>query len=75
VDVGDAEDGHDGIARVLLHGPAIGLDLLPHLVEEGGEEGAQVLGVVARGQLGRPGQVGEEDGDRFRSSLAAMGPL
>jgi hypothetical protein len=37
--------------------------VLAHLVEEGREQGAEMLRIVTRGQLGRAGQVGEEDGD------------
>jgi len=60
-----AEDGHDGIARVFLDGAAEGLDLLAHLVEEGRQHGAQLLGVVPGGQLGRSDKIGEQHGDGF----------
>jgi hypothetical protein len=63
VDPGHPEDGHHRVPRILLHGPAEGLDVLAHLVEEGREQGAEMLRIVTRGKLGRAGQVGEEDGD------------
>ena len=65
VDPRHAEDGHDGIARVFLDGAAEGLDLLAHLVEEGRQHGAELLGVVPGGKLGRPDEIGEQHGDGF----------
>ncbi len=54
------EHGHDGVARVLLHGPAVGADLLGHLLEEGREQRAELLGIVPRGERGGPDEVGED---------------
>src|SRR5262245_40575175 len=47
---------------------------MPHLVEAGGEEGAQRLGVVARRQLGGPRQAGEEHGDGLPLVAGSHGP-
>ena len=63
VDPWHAENGHDGVASVLLDGAAKDLDLLAHLVEEGRQHGAQLLGVVPGGELGRPDEIGEQHGD------------
>jgi hypothetical protein len=62
-DPGHAEDGHDGVARVLLHRATERLDLLTHLVEEGGQQGAQLLGVLSGRKLRRPDEIGKENGD------------
>ena len=60
VHAGHAEDRHDRVARVLLDGAAEGEDLLGHLLEERGEQGADLFGIVAGGQLGGAGEIGEE---------------
>jgi hypothetical protein len=65
VDVGDTEDGHDGIPGVLLDHAAEGADLLRHLLEVRGQERAELLWVLPDGELRRAGEVGEEHGDEL----------
>lgn len=65
VDPRHTEDGHDGVAGELLDGATEGLDLLTHLIEEGQEECAEVLGILLGGERGRPHEIGEENRDRF----------
>jgi hypothetical protein len=62
VDRGHAEDRHCSVAGKLLDGTVDRFDSLPHLPEEGREERAQCLGVVARRELRRSGDVREEGG-------------
>src|SRR5439155_19329974 len=71
VDLGHPEDGHDRIARVFLHGAPEAPDLLTHLLEEGCQELAKLLWIVALGKLGGARQIGEEYGDDI--SLVAGG--
>ena len=65
VDRGHAEDRHHSVPRELLDGAVERFDSLPHLLEEGREERAQCLGVVARRELRRSRDVREEDGDEL----------
>jgi hypothetical protein len=65
IDPRHPENGHDGVAGELLDGATEGLDLLTHLVEEGRQERAEVLGVALGGKLRRALEVGEQNGDRL----------
>jgi hypothetical protein len=65
VNLRDAKHGHDRIADELLHGSAVRLDDSFHALEVAGEDGAQRLGICRFPQLGRAGDVAEEDGDRL----------
>jgi len=65
VHVGDTEDRHDGIPRVLLDHASEGTHLLGHLCEVCGQKRANLFGVVPHGELGRTGEIGEEHGDEL----------
>ena len=65
VDLRHAKDGHDRVARVLLHDAAEGADLLRHLLEERGQQRAELLGILPHRELGRADEVGEEHRDQL----------
>ena len=60
---GRAEDGHHGVADILLDGTAVAMDLARHRGEEAGQQRAHILGVEPLGERGRAGDVREEHGD------------
>ena len=60
-----AEDRHDGIADELLDRSPVVLDDCLHPSEVAREQLAERLGVDRLPQLGRPGHVAEQDGDRL----------
>jgi hypothetical protein len=62
---GDAEDGHDGVADELLHDAAPRRDHRRHRREILREKRAEALGIEPLAESGRPGEVGEEDGDEL----------
>ena len=61
----DAEGGHDGVAHELLDGPAPGLDRRGHHRKEPLKQDPPTLGIETLTERGRPGDVGEEDGDEL----------
>ena len=64
VQLGDAEDGHDGIADELLDRAAVPLEHERHLLEEAGHHAAQRLRVEPLTERRRIRDVREQDGDR-----------
>src|SRR5215472_6280401 len=62
VGAGSAEHGHDGVAHVLLHEPAVALNARRHLAEQSILEGPYVLGIQALADGGEASEVREEDG-------------
>jgi hypothetical protein len=63
--LGDAEDGHDSIPDVLLHGAPVAFQHRAHAVEVGGHDPAENFGVETFTEGGRPDHVGEHDGHRL----------
>ena len=59
----DPEDGHHGVADVLLHHPAVAPDRRVGALEPAPNHLMQRLGVQSLAELREPGDVGEEDGD------------
>ena len=59
---GDAEHRHDGVADELLHGPPVRFERRLHLLEVAGHDPPQGFGIEALSQVGRTGDVGEQDG-------------
>ena len=60
VRAGHAEHGHHRVADVLLHGAAVLGDHRARQLEERGEVSAKLLGIGARGHLGRADDVGKQ---------------
>ncbi len=69
VDGRQAEHRHDGVADVLLDGPAVRLELGAHDVEVAGHHLPQGFGVEPFAQVGRALQIREDDGDRLADLL------
>ena len=67
-----AEDGHHGVADVLLERAAEALELAPHPRDLRTDGAAEVLGVAAVAEHRRVDEVGEQDGDDL--PLLAGGP-
>ena len=70
---GRAEDGHDGVADVLVDDPVLFHHDADHLAEVLVEQAHELLRVHALAQRGEAADVGEQDGDLER--LAAQGDL
>ena len=70
----DAESGHDGVARELLHGAAMRLDAARHRVEPGRHTTACDLRILGRDELGRADEICEQDGCElaFHTSILGM---
>ena len=60
----DSEDGHHRVPDELLDGSLVALDDRLHLVEVAAHHAPQRLRVELLAERGRPGDVGEDDGDR-----------
>ena len=73
VQPGQAEDGHDRVADVLLDTPAVVLEDLAHLVEVARHDLAQRLGVERLAQVRRALEVREDDRDRLPRLLGDLG--
>ena len=71
---GDAEDGHDRVADVLLDRAAVPLERLPHGGEVAGLDVAEGLGVEPLAHGGGAGEVGEDDGDGLSHLRRRRGP-
>jgi len=79
--LGGAEDGHDGVAEVLVDVTAVGLDDPAEFGEQVADDPLDGLRVATLGERGEPGEVGEQDGEgspfflcdfgRERAELAA----
>ena len=61
--LGDAKDGHDGVADELLDVSAVAFDDALHPLEVAGQDGAQGFWVGGLAERGRAGHVAEEDCD------------
>ena len=68
-----AEEGHDAIAHHLVHRPLVAVDGRHHVLDDGIEELARLLGVAIGEELHGALEVGEEDGDLL--ALAFQGGL
>ena len=64
-----AEERHDPVAHHLVHGALVAVDGLHHVLEDGVEELARLLGVAVGEQLHRALQVGEQHGDLLALTL------
>ena len=73
VDLRHAEDGHDGVADVLLDGAAVVFDRRPHRVEVPLHDPTDRLGVERLTHRGGAGDVAEHDRDRLPDLV--RGPL
>ena len=65
VDLRHAEDGHDGVADVLLDGAPVVFDRRPHRLEVPLHDATDRLGVEGLAHRGGAGDVAEHDRDRF----------
>jgi len=72
VDRGEAEDGHDRVADVLLDRASVGVEHASHLLEVAREHLAHDLRVERVAEGGRPLQVRKDDRDEL-SRLAGRG--
>ena len=68
-----AEERHDPVAHHLVDGALVAVDGLHHVLEDGVEELARLLGIAVGEQLHRALEVGEEHGDLL--ALALQGGL
>src|SRR5215468_611824 len=60
---GGAEERHDSVAHDLVDRALVEVNGLHHLLDDGIEQPARVFRIAGGDQLGRPLEVGEEDGD------------
>ena len=58
-----AEEGHDAVARHLIHGALVVVDGVHHQREDGIEDRARLLGIAVGEELHRALEVGEEHSD------------
>ena len=63
------KQGHNPIARDLVHGPFVGVHRVHHALEHGVEELPHLLGITISQQLYRAFEVGEEHGRLFALAL------
>jgi hypothetical protein len=68
-----AEEGHDPVAHHLVHGALVAVDGFHHVLEDGIEQLARLLGITVGQQLHRALEVGEQHGDLL--ALALEGTL
>jgi hypothetical protein len=66
---GRAEEGHDPVAHHLVHGALVTMYRLHHVLEDGVEELARLLGIAVGQQLHGALEVGKEDGDLLSLAL------
>ena len=69
VEAGQTEDGHDRVADVLLHQPAVALQDAPHLGEVHVQDLAHRLAVEPLAERGGALEIGEDDGDGLADLL------
>jgi hypothetical protein len=60
---GSSPEGHDGVPLVFVDDPAAGQDDVGHGREVTVQQGHHLFGSEFFGHAGKPGQVGEEDGE------------
>jgi len=63
------EERHDPVAHHLIHGALVAVDGLHHVLEDGVENLAGLLGITVGQQLHRSFQVGEQHGHLFALAL------